>query len=289
MKVSGFSFIRNAIKYDYPIVEAIESVLPLCDEFVLAVGNSDDDTLKLVSGINPAKIKIIETIWDDSKREGGKVLAEETNKAFQAVSRDSDWAFYIQGDEVMHEKYIENVYNAMKLNKDNQQVEGLLFKYVHFYGSYDYIGDSRRWYRNEVRVVRPRKEIQSYRDAQGFRINGQKLKVMPANAEIYHYGWVKNPYDMQKKHQSFHKYWHDDQWVKENVGDSDLFDYSKIDSLNWFKGDHPKCMQNRINNINWKFSFDPTVKKMSLKNKILYKLEKLTGYRVGEYKNYKLL
>ena len=40
MRVSGFTFIRNAIHYDYPIVEAIHSILPLCDEVVVAVGNS---------------------------------------------------------------------------------------------------------------------------------------------------------------------------------------------------------------------------------------------------------
>src|SRR5271154_3494872 len=106
MKVTGFSFIRNAVKYDYPVAEAITSILPLCDEFVLMLGNSEDETRKLIEGIGSPKIKIYNSVWDDSLREGGRVLAVETDKALDKVSKDSDWAFYIQGDEVIHEKYL---------------------------------------------------------------------------------------------------------------------------------------------------------------------------------------
>jgi len=90
MKVAGFTIIRNAIKFDYPVVEAINSILPICDEFIVAVGNSDDETLQLIKSINSPKIKIIETVWDDSLRQGGQVLAIETNKAFDAISKDVD-------------------------------------------------------------------------------------------------------------------------------------------------------------------------------------------------------
>ena len=132
MKVSGFSFIRNAIKLDYPIVEAITSILPICDEFVIAVGKSEDDTLALIQSINSPKIKIIETIWDEALREGGRVLASETDKAFSHISPDSDWAFYIQGDEVVHEDYLPLIKKLMEKWKDDLNVEGLLFNYKHF-------------------------------------------------------------------------------------------------------------------------------------------------------------
>ncbi len=138
MKVTGFSFIRNGIKLDYPIVEAIQSILPICDDFVVAVGNSEDDTLALIRSIDPDKIRIIETVWDDSLRENGAVLAVETNKAFQAISENSDWAFYIQGDEVIHEQYLPVIQATMLNYKDDIRVEGLLFNYQHFYGSYDF-------------------------------------------------------------------------------------------------------------------------------------------------------
>src|SRR4029077_19092853 len=106
---------------------------------------------------------------DESINTKGQVLAVETDKAFKEISPDSDWAFYIQGDEVLHEKYIDTVRGAMIKYKDDLKVDGLLFKYEHFWGSFDYVGDSSRWYKHEIRVVRNDKSIYSYRDAQGFR------------------------------------------------------------------------------------------------------------------------
>jgi cellulose synthase/poly-beta-1,6-N-acetylglucosamine synthase-like glycosyltransferase len=164
MKVTGFSFIKNAVKYQYPIVEAIQSILPLCDEVIVAVGNSEDNTRNLVERIDPKKIKIIDTVWDESLKEGGKVLAEETNKALKAVGTDSDWCFYIQGDEVLHEQYHHEVYEQMKRWKDAKEVDGLLFKYRHFYGSFDYVGVASNWYKHEIRVIRNNKKIYSYRE-----------------------------------------------------------------------------------------------------------------------------
>ena len=82
MKVAGFTFIRNAVKNDYPIVEAITSILPICDEFVVALGNSEDETAQLIQAINSPKIKLINTVWDDTLRDGGAVFAVETDKAF---------------------------------------------------------------------------------------------------------------------------------------------------------------------------------------------------------------
>ncbi len=287
MKISGFTFIRNAIKYDYPIVEAITSILPICDEFVVAVGNSDDNTEELIKSIGSPKIKIINTVWDDSLREGGRVLAEETNKAFGAISKDSDWAFYIQGDEVMHEKYLPVVKAAMEKWKDDKKVKGLLFNYLHFYGSYDYVGDSRNWYRKEVRIIRNLPGMHSFRDAQGFRLNNKLLKVKAVDAYIYHYGWVKPPDVQQNKIESFNKLWHSDKWVETNIPNVDAFDYSKIDSLAKFEDSHPEVMKERFAKMNWAFSFDPTKKNFSLKSRFLHFIEKHTGWRVGEYKNYR--
>ena len=289
MKVSGFTFVRNAIKYDYPIVEAIHSILPLCDEVVVCVGNSDDGTLALVESISSNKIKIVHSVWDDTLRESGQVLAVETNKAFDVIAADSDWAFYIQGDEVMHEKYLPAVKQAMEQYKDDKRVEGLLFNYEHFYGSYDYVGTSRRWYRHEIRVIRNDKTIRSYRDAQGFRKNGRKLNVKPVDAYIYHYGWVKQPAFMQAKMKNFHSLYHDEQWLDRNIPKTVEFDYSQIDGLKYFIDTHPAVMQPRIDRMNWTFEADPMHKKMKFKHRISHYIEGLTGKRLFEYKNYRLI
>ena len=289
MKVSGFTFVRNAVKFDYPVVEAITSILPLCDEVVVCVGNSDDDTLALVESIASDKIKIVHSVWDDSLREGGKVLAVETDKAFDAVAADSDWAFYIQADEVVHEKYLPIIRQAMEQYAADKRVEGLLFNYTHFYGSYDYVGVSRWWYRHEIRVIRNDKSIRSYRDAQGFRKNNKKLNVKAIDASIYHYGWVKPPKFMQDKVRNFHSLYHDEAWLDKHVAKAEEFDYSNIDVLARFTGTHPEVIRERIERKNWTFEHDISKKNLKGKRKILYSIEKLTGKRLFEYKNYKII
>ena len=291
MKVSGFTFIRNAVKNDYSIVEAIQSILPVCDEFVVAVGDSDDETLRLVQDINSPKIRIIETVWDTSIREGGRTFAIETDKAYAAISPDTDWAFYIQGDECIHENYLPVIKKAMEEHLVNPEVEGLLFKYLHFYGSYDYTASSRRWYRNEIRILKFHQGIHAYRDAQGFRKAGRKIKVKPINAYVYHYGWVKPPSGLGHKVRNFNKFYTQDAWIEENLPENMIFDYGNADRLQKFGGTHPQVMQKRKAACNWKFAIDPTQHKhkMNLRRKMLQKVEDLTGWRIGEYRNYKII
>ncbi len=232
MKVVGFTFIRNAAKYDYPVVESIRSILPLCDEVIVNIGNSEDNTEELIQSINDPKIKIIHSVWDDSLKEGGRVLAAETDKAFKQVPEDADWCIYIQADELIHEDYFTVIRRAMEEYKDDIRVEGLLFKYKHFYGSYDYVGDTRKWYDHEIRVIRNDKSIYSYRDAQGFRKNGRKLHVKPIKAYIFHYGWVKHPkYQLQKILGFEQLYDANSMADKISKEATEQFDYSGIDSL----------------------------------------------------------
>jgi len=289
MKISGFTFVRNAVKFDYPVAEAIRSVLPLCDEFIVTAGNSEDNTRALISSIDPGRIRIIDTVWDDQLREGGRVLAAETDKALDAVSDDSTWVFYIQADEVVPEASHAAIRAGMERFKDDAAVEGLLFNYLHFFGSYDYIASSRDWYRHEVRIIRKQAGIRSYRDAQGFRKDGRKLHVKPLDAWIYHYGWVKPPGYQQARLEAFHKHWHDDEWLKDHVPPVMEFDYSNISGLKPFTGKHPDVMNQRISQKNWNFHPDPGKHKPTLIQQALKGVENLTGWRIGEYKNYRLI
>jgi hypothetical protein len=290
MKIAGFTFVRNAITYDYPVVQAIQSILPVCDYFMVAVGKSDDQTLALVRSIGDPKIHIMETEWDDSLREGGRVLAVETDKAFQAIPEEYDWCFYIQGDECVHENDLPAVRASMEKWLHDPKTDGLLFDYRHFYGSYDFMGLSRRWYRREIRVVRNDKSIFSYRDAQGFRKgNGEKLRVRKANAYIHHYGWVRHPGVQQQKQLHFKKLWLTDEDALKFVGTADSFLYDGSEPLARFEGTHPKVMHARIEAQNWQFSTDPTKARWPLKDWISNWVERLTGWRPGEYRNYILL
>lgn len=289
MQVAGFTFIRNAIQYDYPIKEAILSILPICDTVFVAVGNCSDKTRDLVLSINPQKIQIIDTVWDENLKEGGHVLADETNKVFQTIPALYDWCFYIQGDEVVHEKYLSAVKDAMLKWKDDTNVDGLLFNYQHFYGSYDYIGNSGKWYRNEIRAIKNNKKIYSYLDAQGFRKNdNKKLNVKQIDAFVNHYGWVREPSAMQAKSNNFGRFWHGDNYSEMNTKKFEgPFDYTQIDSLAKFNDTHPAVMQSRITNMNWHFDRDLSYNRLPLKYKLKNILEKLTGKRPFDYKNYR--
>jgi hypothetical protein len=291
MKVSGFTFIKNAVQFDYPVVESIRSILPLCDEMIVAVGDCLDSTRELVSSISSDKIRIIDTVWNPLLREGGAVLADETNKAFHAITGHPDWCFYIQGDEVLHEQYHSIVREGMLRWKEDAQVDGLLFKYKHFYGSFDYVATSSRWYRNEIRIVRHNPNIYSYRDAQGFRKDDdQKLKVKALDAFIYHYGWVRPPQTMMDKTRNFGNYWGGDSYTEEVAKTfTGEFDYSGIDMLEKFKGTHPQVMQDRIKRVNWEFDYDLSHNRITLKERFKRTYEKLTGKRPFDFNNYILL
>jgi glycosyltransferase involved in cell wall biosynthesis len=287
MKISGFTFVKNAVLYDYPIVEAITSILPLCDEIVVAVGQSDDETLELIKSIPSPKIKILPTIWDDKLRKGGEVLAIETNKAFSAISQDSDWAFYIQGDEVVHEKDHESIKAAMLTFQHRRDVDGLLFKYLHFFGSYEYIGNDLDWYPREIRIIKNNADIYSYRDAQGFRKKDkEKLRVIPIEATIYHYGWIKTPASLQRKQHAFQKLWHNDEEALRRSGQEKEYDYDKNKQcLHLFEGKHPAVMKERIARQDWFFDYPKYTKPLSLKQKIKLFARKFLGLDFS-YRNY---
>jgi hypothetical protein len=289
MKISGFTIIKNAVINDYPIVEAILSILPVVDEMVVLIGDSADETKQLIQHINHPKIKIFDSVWDSSLRSGGSVLAVETNKALQLIDKNSTWAFYIQADEVVHEQYLPAIRNACERYASDKNVEGLLFNYLHFYGTYDYVGDSRKWYNKEVRIIRNDLSISSYKDAQGFRKQNNKLHVKIIDAFIFHYGWVKSPEQMMKKRKEVGRFWVDDEGVKNFDQLPDEFNFEEYDSIAAFTGTHPQVMLERIKKKNWHINLDLNEKRFHIKDYLLYQFEKLTGIRMFDFKNYRLL
>ena len=290
MLISGFTIIRNAVKNDYPIVEAITSILPVVDEMIVLVGDCTDGTEELIRSIASPKIKIHYSVWNTQLQAGGVVLAEETNKAFALIDPASTWAFYIQADEVIHEKYHAAIIEGCKKYKDDNRVQGLLFKYLHFYGTYQYVGDSRRWYSHEVRIIRNDKSISAYRDAQGFRVGEKRLDVAMIDAWVYHYGWVKSQEKMITKMKDVSNYWIADKAEWERfMAKENMFSFEDYDSISRFTGSHPKVMENRIQQQDYDLQLDVNRKKLKLKHRIMYFVEKLTGKRFFEFKNYRVI
>jgi len=296
MKVSGFSFVRNAVKLDFPVVEAVTSILPICDEFFIAVGDCDDGTLELIESIGSEKINIIRTVWDPRLFVRGAINAQQTNVALERCT--GDWAFYIQADEVLHEKYLPVVRECMERNLERREVEGLLFDYVHFWGSYDRYHTSHNWYSREIRVIRNGIGTRSWKSAQSFRRNGRKLRVVHSGATIYHYGWVRDPAVMKAKQRELDSLHHDREWVERMhpEGEGAELDYGDLTKLARFEGTHPAVMKRRIESKSWsvppkgKRVKRPKHKHETLRMRILTFIEnRVLKRRIAEGKNYILI
>jgi glycosyltransferase involved in cell wall biosynthesis len=294
MKISGFSYVRNGFDYGVPFLEAYRSVLPVCDEFIVAVGDSTDGTREAIEKLQDNKIRIIDTVWDTALRNNGKIFAQQSNTALDAVS--GDWAFHIQADEVIHEKDLPRIKKAIEDNDADKRVEGFILPFIHFWGGYDYIRTSRRVHPVEVRIFRNGLNVRAYRDSQGFRKfrdfqayengteKGEKLRVKKIDAPIYHYTEVRGPKLKTKKAQTIGAFYEKTPPLVEQV--MEQYGYDRLEK---FKGTHPRVMQEKVNAQDWKFVFDPKKSVWRTKDRIMQPIEDFIGFRIGEYKNYKLI
>lgn len=293
-RISGFSFVRNGFNYGCPFVEAIQSILPICDEFIVAVGDSTDGTREAIEGLNDPKIRIIDTVWDMASRKGGKTFAQQTNIALDACT--GDWVFHIQADEVVHENDLPKIVAAIEKYDSDKRVEGFVFPFMHFWGDYQHVRDSRRKHRNEIRVFRNDKLIRSYRDSQGFRAydsleqyeqnepGGKKLHVRKLDVPVFHYTGVRSQNLMYNKEKEFAYQYGFDAQVK-----AEPFNYHKVDRVKLYNGPHPKVMEAQIAAYDYKFEHDRSQATWAKKDKYIQPIEDLLGYRFGEYKNYILI
>ena len=284
--VSGFTIVRNAIKLDFPVEASIRSILPVCDELVVNVGRSEDDTLALVRSVGDPRIRILESEWDMSRR--NSVLGDETLRAMRACR--SPWGIYIQADEVLHERGAEELAAAIQRHDGDPRVEGLLVRYVHFYGGFDTVATHRRWYRREVRAVRldPGLDIRPYQGAQGFRVGPEhrKIRARLTSAEMFHYGWARPAQALREKRELGKTMypWRDADDRKPLL--------AWVPGIRAFTGSHPAVAQAWIaprrqdperviapRQFRWRF----------LRYYVSGAIERLTGVRVFEFRNYTLV
>lgn len=293
MRVSGFSFVRDAVRLHYPVAESIRSVLPLVDEFIISVGRSEDGTADRIRAIGDPKVRLIETEWDPALFVHGAINAHQTNIALDACS--GDWAVYLQADEVMHEDDLPRLREAMERNLDDPRVEGLLFDYLHFWGDFDRVHWTRNWYRHEVRAVRRLSGMRSWKSAQGFRLDGRKPRVRPSGARVFHYGWVRPPQVMKNKQVALDRLHHSEEWVQRRHAQTDrAFDYGPLEHLRRFGGTHPAVMREWIAAKEWKaedYRRPGTVHEHNRRSTRLLTWfeDRILHHRIGEYRNYVLL
>jgi glycosyltransferase involved in cell wall biosynthesis len=300
VRISGFSFVRNAVSLDYPLEESLRSVLPVVDQLVVAValapGERDDGTRAVVEGLDDPRVEIVDAVWDDARRQ--EIYADLTNVALDRCT--GDWCLYIQADEVVHEDDLQVVRSRAEALHDDRRVEALLFDYLHFFGDYDHIQTGQGWYQREIRMIRNGIGIRSVRDAQSFRYPDQtRLTVAPAHARIFHYGWVRHPRRMQSKVREFWSHRASPDEVEALYGRAETFDYGPLGRLARYEGTHPGVMRERIAAMDWADSLrevdPPGLERTQLhkderfKYRVLTGLSRLTGVDLNHKNHGKVL
>lgn len=290
--ISGFTFIKNGLTLGYPIRESVESIEPVCDEIIINVGFDDPNLVKddgtyeyLRDHLTHSKYKFVKNYWDPEKTSQGLVFSEQTNLALKKCQ--GKYCQYIQGDEIVHENDLSLIHNEVIAMEDRPEIEGLIFQYLHFYGNVDIIRYTRSVYRREVRLIRNGLGIKSWLDAQGFRhADDTKIKAKLSKARIFHYGWAREQQVMKEKVQVMSTFYHGPEGDK-NQAD---FAYQNLWGLKNFEGQHPELMKEWIRKNRNTLDLRSMKMKFKLKDLGLVLsdgIEKLTNYRMGEYKNYR--
>lgn len=306
MKISGFTIIRNALQFDFPIVECVKSTLDLVDEFIILSGDSTDQTDELLKTIDSPKVRIVKNAWDLNKYpKRCMIYAYQTDLALRECT--GDWCLYIQSDEVLHHDAVPVIRRAMEQELDNEQVEGFVLQYTHIYGNYKHYIDALHFaYPREIRVVRGhRDDIHSWRDAQSFRVipgfdyvdyfqreGTRKLRCKVLPAQMFHYGWSRDPRCMVGKiieHITLI-----DAAEGAKLAPQDYHQYGNLSYMPLFKGTHPKAMQERVDKCPWNalVRYDGPKPDIQKKFKIKYRMlsfveNKILGGRaIGEFRNY---
>lgn len=278
--ISGYTFLRNGVKLGYPFVESLRSLLPLCDEVIVALGDCADGTEEALLAIGDPKLRIIRTQWNERMQDRGFVYAQQ--KMIAHYNCTGDWAFYLEGDEVLHERDIETIRAAVNRHHDDARVEAFAFRYLHFYGSPATLAVSPGWYRTEVRLVR--NTLRWFAPDGLFSVvmdknkRGRYPRAVLLDTQIYHYGHARRGEYMTKKTASVEKYW---------GGEPRPHAYANIDAqaIAPFAGTHPAIVAGWLrDHAEKEFTPDnsrrPTRKEK--KHRLMMALEKLFGLELSK-------
>jgi len=285
MKISAFTFIKDGEILGYPFLQSINSILPIVDEFIVNVGQSEDKTLDLIKSIPSSKIRIIESTWNNKMQDRGYVYGQQ--KMIAQSNCTGDWAFYIEGDEVYHENDLEKIKNSMEENLDDKNVEALVFNFNHFYGNGNSVLNSPGWYRSEARIIR--NSIRSYATDGLFWLildsnrRGRYPRAKHTGVSCFHYGWIRSEAQMNLKSKKVQKY-----WGKTHT----KIDYSQMDQsiIKEFNGTHPKVIEDWLPKASGLFQANPAYKLTSKqkKHRMIIKIENFLGLDLSK-KHYKIL
>lgn len=290
--IDGFTFVYNVSSLSYPYIESINSILSLVDKFHLLVVKSTDDTLKILQNVFKNEKKIIFHFEEVKNLKRSSLYRFYTNTALSYC--ENPWCFYIQADEVLPDESIPIIKEVINKVNEDMSVEGILLKYKHFYGSPKYYHEGHGWYNREIRVVRNGIGVNSWGDAQGFRIKGRKMNVFLSEAYMYHYGWILPPKVMFRKiHRNMFLAGDIDKIPEEpeNIKAEEV--YLNTEGLKEFTLKHPEKTKSWISSVKWKYYPDKKKMRLRFRRKIQSSIanisERLFNRRLLEYQNYKIV
>ena len=234
------------MKYDYSFKESLLSLAPLVQKIYLALDRGEDQTESEIQKL--PFVKIVPSTWDMTLKKG-LVLSVETNKALNALKSDHGnddeaWGIYLQADEVLHPDDYEilkrDIEEAARLGCD-----AISFRYLHFWQTHHHVAISKKWYPQEIRAIKLKTSIESWGDAQGFRLYH---KIFNTEARIYHYGHVREQSSYNEKMRDMGRLYHETSDLEERLAKG-LQDAKKNKCVLYF-GTHPSVMKERILRMN---------------------------------------
>jgi hypothetical protein len=216
------------------------------------------------------------------------MLATETARAMAACQYP--WGLYIQADEVLSDGGALALREQLTRFDGDARVEGITVDYLHFYGGFDSVAVNRRWYRREVRAVRldPALQIHSFRDAQGFRVGPahRRIRATASSVTMHHYGWARPAWALAAKRAADNEIYH---WRGKMDQARPLLPW--FPGIRRFEGSHPQGTEPWLAarrteaqlitpaRLDWEHF------RLLLSNAV----ERLTGWRPFEYRNYTLV
>ncbi len=282
MTISAFTFVRDAEARGYPIQASIRSLLPIVDEYVVALGPCSDNTEQLIRAIDDPRIRIIPTTWNERMRSdtGVRGFAYGQQKSIALFNCTGDWAFYLEADEVVHEDDLPAIRACMERHLGNPRIEALVFDYLHFYGNRNTIVWSPAWYRQAARVIRntipawaPKGLFFTVLDSP--RRGRYPRAALCDGARIFHYGWVRSEEQLQRKHRAIKPLFGSPQDTGTLMG--------RIDPqvLRPFTGTHPETVEDWLPEAEGCFHADPNYRPSARerRHRLMAALERLLGLR----------
>ena len=246
--VSGLTIIRNGVRLNYPFIEAIRSALPICDEYIVVAGDSDDETLEYLARLDDEKLRVIHTRWSPLVTPRKGLLAQQTNIGLGFCN--GRWCLYLQGNEVLHEKDLLHLRSLMETHAEDESVEAMLVERLTFWSDYQhYVASYPRRYKYTARVIRPNIGTYSIRDGMSFAVfdnfstRGRYPRAIDTGADLYRYDYVHSVEQQARKFgQAVHRS------GTEVKADQDyFFDFYPRQFIARFDGSHPAVMAGRVN------------------------------------------